>query len=486
MRIRITGAKKNTYWYAGKIGEVFEVTGGSTDYSGGVLVLHDGSRDRFVVQLGDYETITEDSAPITALPDESLGGIKREYREVKRQAEVGERIKNLRARTDYPAGTVSEVLRLDFDEGVVTKDLAGHTRYSNEKSYVVLEPTDVVYVDDADGVSRKYRMVDRKAEVGERVIALRDCGIFYKRGNVGAVRGVSNDGSVRVYFSGKGCDVGDGIYYLGNDIGYRVLEPIGNEEVAAPQPLSTRPSAEQAAENIASLTAKVQTLESCVHSLEARVKALEVGEELLQELPQKVADGLAELFEGPPPKSAQQIRDEIVERAKADVKALSDRDGYVKIPNSFGSNFVCVTEFIVNRNKRKVTVVLRGYTSRKVRAVGWAKCAPNDVFNAHIGKAIALRRALGLEIPAEYLTAPNPTEIRVGDVVTFEVVREYGTEYEVTTLNKHGWNLRIVRDEDGDMVGKPADGGDLNAGVAIIIDDSREGENPSSAKGAAA
>jgi hypothetical protein len=50
-------------------------------------------------------------------------------------------------------------------------------------------------------------------------------------------------------------------------------------------------------------------------------------------------------------------------------------------------------------------------------ARGIAKCDPTDVFNEHIGKAIALRRALGLEIPAEYIYAPDPTEIRVGDVV---------------------------------------------------------------------
>ncbi|MNW60027.1 hypothetical protein D3C74_379850 [compost metagenome] len=89
-------------------------------------------------------------------------------------------------------------------------------------------------------------------------------------------------------------------------------------------------------------------------------------------------------------------------------------------------------------------------------------------------------------MPAEYLSVPEPEIVRVGDVVTYDSVREYGTEYVVTTLDKHGWNLRIVRDENGDMVGETAKGGDLNDGAAIIIDDSREGEITSSTKGVAA
>ena len=50
-------------------------------------------------------------------------------------------------------------------------------------------------------------------------------------------------------------------------------------------------------------------------------------------------------------------------------------------------------------------------------ARGIAKAAPDDCFNVHIGKAIALHRALGLEVPDEYLNAPQPTEVRVGDAV---------------------------------------------------------------------
>lgn len=55
--------------------------------------------------------------------------------------------------------------------------------------------------------------------------------------------------------------------------------------------------------------------------------------------------------------------------------------------------------------------------SGDVISKGIAKCASSDCFNVHIGKAIALRRALGHQVPTEYLNAPQPTEVHVGDVV---------------------------------------------------------------------
>jgi hypothetical protein len=112
-----------------------------------------------------------------------------------------------------------------------------------------------------------------------------------------------------------------------------------------------------------------------------------------------------------PTKSPQQLRDEIVEKAKMDV---ADFGGLY--------NFL----YVVNAEKR--TVVALWFTNG-VKAEGKhegkhvlinrgiAKCDPSDCFNVHIGKAIALRRALGLEVPTEYYNAPQPTEVRVGDVV---------------------------------------------------------------------
>ncbi|KKB71921.1 hypothetical protein [Bacillus sp. FSL W8-0848] len=128
------------------------------------------------------------------------------------------------------------------------------------------------------------------------------------------------------------------------------------------------------------------------------------------------------LAQAPVGNGAQERRDEIVEQAKADIAKLAP-NGVIKRP--IGE---CDAEFIVNRNKRTVVVLIKGRYSGRVYVKGIAKAAPDDCFNEHIGKAIALHRALGIEVPDEYLNAPQPTEVRVGDVVgsfEFNEVADY-------------------------------------------------------------
>ncbi|MEK4631397.1 hypothetical protein [Bacillus sp. EU55] len=129
--------------------------------------------------------------------------------------------------------------------------------------------------------------------------------------------------------------------------------------------------------------------------------------------------------------NAQDHRDEIVEQAKADVE------------EQCFELFAYDLEFIVNRDKRTVVVLLRGYRTGGVIEKGIAKAAPNDCFNVHIGKAIALRRALGLKVPDEYLNAPQPTEVRVGDVVgapygrgPYKLKKRHFSEIDLTYLNR--------------------------------------------------
>ncbi|WP_254064244.1 hypothetical protein [Bacillus velezensis] len=121
---------------------------------------------------------------------------------------------------------------------------------------------------------------------------------------------------------------------------------------------------------------------------------------------------------------AQARRDEIVEQAKADVEGLREHGFYhTGIDSSKGNETyqvkVYYVEFIVDSKERKVTALVRRLNDKTPRHVGRAQAAPNDCFNVHIGKAIALRRALGLAVPDEYLNAPHPTEVRVGDVVQY-------------------------------------------------------------------
>ncbi|MGM0967008.1 MAG: hypothetical protein ACQEWR_00400 [Bacillota bacterium] len=136
-------------------------------------------------------------------------------------------------------------------------------------------------------------------------------------------------------------------------------------------------------------------------------------------------------------KSDQQKRDEVVEQAKEDVEYLVRRC------------FTARTEFIVNTEKRTVVSIRKAFGNGRVISKGIAKCAPNDCFNVHIGKAIALRRALGLEVPAEYLNVPQPTEVRDGDYVEHYV----GNERRVVSragkfppINKPFVSLSVVED----------------------------------------
>lgn len=126
------------------------------------------------------------------------------------------------------------------------------------------------------------------------------------------------------------------------------------------------------------------------------------------------------------PATDQDIRDAAIEQAKKDVAILSTTPRANAVFNlkgekeSFypkGHGSTDKVEFVVDREKRTVVALLKYIGNNRAWAKGISKCDPDDVFNVHLGKAIALRRAFGLNVPDEYLKAPEPTEVRVGDVV---------------------------------------------------------------------
>jgi hypothetical protein len=148
-------------------------------------------------------------------------------------------------------------------------------------------------------------------------------------------------------------------------------------------------------------------------------------------------------------KTPQQLRDEIVEKAKADIERLLSSQ---RVKSSF----------VINKEKRTIVALVPDAFRYpiKIRSRGIAKCDPTDCFNVHIGKAIALRRALGLEVPTEYLNAPQPTEVRVGDVV-HKSWWKITDPYEVT---------EIINNDAYDSKGEYASLNGLE-----ILDDSRVG-----------
>jgi hypothetical protein len=239
----------------------------------------------------------------------------------------------------------------------------------------------------------KYREVDRVAKVGERIRAV-DAkpmwGPHYENGDEFEVVKTRTYGILGRRIGGDDEKIKSRLYNL-CDSEYVVLEPI-----AEPDEISDIKN------EMERLTGELATLALRVSKLEEPVQ---------------------------PEKSPQQIRDEIIEKTKTDIEGLAVggymRDFIRRITSYLGPFYkingasASLAEYIVNRKKKTVVCLLRGIVTETIYARGIAKCAPGDVFNSHIGRAIALRRALGLEVPAEYLSVPNPTEIKIGDIVGY-------------------------------------------------------------------
>lgn len=89
-------------------------------------------------------------------------------------------------------------------------------------------------------------------------------------------------------------------------------------------------------------------------------------------------------------------RQRVIEKAKEEVEWLSK--------NNTGMNDV---HFHVNERKGTVVALIVGAYSGSVNAKGIAKVSRGDKFDEHIGKVIALRRALGRDDEPTYLNAPQ-------------------------------------------------------------------------------
>ena len=123
-------------------------------------------------------------------------------------------------------------------------------------------------------------------------------------------------------------------------------------------------------------------------------------------------------------KSANQQRAELIQRAREFVGEqfsgtgyLTGRKGY-QSPSRFEA--LCDADFIVNQEKHTVVCLLRSQIGEEVTDKGIAKCMPGEVFNVDIGKAIALARALEIDVPKEFMQAVQPDEKVVGMIVEFE------------------------------------------------------------------
>ena len=122
---------------------------------------------KLVEEAEAIETVIEN---VTVLTDEL--GLDREYLEVKRNANVGERIKVVRSEggDSYPkVGDIGICTRNNqFSDGSIdttlTHDCDGFID-TDRGEYVVLEPSGIIRIN-----GERFRLVERKAAVGERVV----------------------------------------------------------------------------------------------------------------------------------------------------------------------------------------------------------------------------------------------------------------------------------------------------------------------------
>ena len=152
-------------------------------------------------------------------------------------------------------------------------------------------------------------------------------------------------------------------------------------------------------------------------------------------------DGRDEQDSAPVPAMAPKLtREEVIKKAKSDVELLtenmSNNDGNL-MGNFTYQSLKSSPEYIVNKEKCTVVALVRFHGTEAVCEKGIAKCDPDDCFNSHIGRAIALHRALGLMVPHVYLKAPQPTEAQDGDVIAGDSVSCGLTERRIDNNKMH-------------------------------------------------
>lgn len=162
---------------------------------------------------------------------------------------------------------------------------------------------------------------------------------------------------------------------------------------------------------------RIKALENEVEALKARIEALENGaipnnETGCNYIANKMTEALKRHLEAEQ-QTPNQRRKAVIERAKAFVA-----DTEKKALGGLGKVLIFTTkpEYHVNKEKRVVTVLIKGAINPELYGKAIAKCAPGDVFNEHIGKAIALAKAYGLDCPKEFTDAPQPDKVVVGTV----------------------------------------------------------------------
>lgn len=296
---------------------------------------------------------------------------------------VGDKVRILKAKKIHFGerywndGDISEIKRL-LDDG--RPCLSRNTKELDDRG-LPLWSTELQYIEKVEESHAKMTQF----KVGDKVRVIANGTAGLPIGTVATVTKVDRDGDVFL----------DATNVYGNKAFY----PRYKVELVSPKPTKNQ--------RISALEKEVETLKVEIETLKAAQKSADID---------KIAEGITKMVAKEMNLTPNEQRKAIIDEAKAFVKSkfTNGNGGVGKVVwADAGHNKV---EFVVNAEKRTVVAILRlAYAGHLVTSKGIAKCAPDDVFNEHIGKAIALGRALGLDVE-RFEKAVQPTEFAVGQI----------------------------------------------------------------------
>ncbi|MRX54680.1 hypothetical protein GJU41_11920 [Bacillus idriensis] len=246
------------------------------------------------------------------IADESLGGLLREYTETDREASVGDYV-HVIYYNGLAEDSIGVVISID-DEGNPDVSVDNRVFYIEQwDDYTTLEPTEVVMIaeetvlDDTRFTQTtatqrtRYKLADRIAKVGEKVVIVAAEGTFdmYDNGDVIKVESVTHGGIQNQSVASSG-HVGRGRNSYGyiSDKEYRVLIPIESNE--AQVEVTEAEASPSVIEMLANLSRRIVSLESqaednleTLESQALRMKRLEDEIDTLHRNNVKLAEELA-------------------------------------------------------------------------------------------------------------------------------------------------------------------------------------------------
>ena len=209
------------------------------------------------------------------IADDKLGGVEREYTEVERKANVGDYVMvtyEAENNKDYLAlylselcGSIYEVTEANAGESLVTTNGTwedGSPLNMLKQEYATLDPTGNVRID-----GTVYRMVDRKAAVGEKVLTL-------KYGDVGAVAGDIQTVEAAEYDDGSISTEEGAFFDTEEGDKYVVLELVEYIDDLTLTEADVRDNPRQVIDLIANMAGRLSKLESKVALTDDRVSRL--------------------------------------------------------------------------------------------------------------------------------------------------------------------------------------------------------------------